>query len=202
MLKEPTLLYSAEEAAGGGVDTEAPPAQTEAVEEERHVPLAVHTKVRKEKAQLEQRLAEIENAKVEEAKARMSEVDRMRHELEESRREIEARDKKIMYRDRAGLIRAAALKAKFADPDDAVAFADLEEIEDRHAAERVVSSLAKRKPHLLAGDPTPNDLRKVTNGGLSGDDRQHDPARTEYEARLQEGEAIRLAIEDARAGRT
>jgi hypothetical protein len=67
--------------------------------------------------------------------------------------------------ERGGWLRSAATEAGFLDPDDAVAFTDVAEVEDAREAKAHVKKLAERKPHLLKpkdeGPPKPGLVIKA-----------------------------------------
>jgi poly-gamma-glutamate capsule biosynthesis protein CapA/YwtB (metallophosphatase superfamily) len=103
---------------------------------------------------LEKQIKDLQAAMEERENAGLPELERERRRAEQLEKRIadaeaEAAEAKaqVARSARAGLVRSAA--KDFADPDDAVAFLNLDEIEDEKDAERAVKALARRKPHLL-----------------------------------------------------
>lgn len=110
-------------------------------------------------------------------------------ELERERKRAEALEKRIADAEakaaeaeakvarstKAGLVRGAA--KDFADPDDAIAFVNLDDIEDERDAERAVKALAKKKPHLLKAEEPQLPGRVLANGQPipAGNGQQPDP---------------------------
>jgi hypothetical protein len=111
-------------------------------------------------AALEKDMKELKAAMEERENAGLPELERERKRAEQLEKRIadaearaEAADAKLARTTKASLVRAAA--KDFTDPDDAVAFVNLDDIEDEKDAERAVKDLAKRKKHLLrAEEPT------------------------------------------------
>jgi hypothetical protein len=106
---------------------------------------------------LEKSVADLKAAIEERDNAGLPELERMRKDMERlSKRAEEAEakaaeaDQKLARSAKERLVIAAA--KDFADASDAVAFVDLDSIEDDKDAERAVKALAKRKPHLLKAD--------------------------------------------------
>jgi hypothetical protein len=159
--------------------------------DEEKVPVSHMVKERKKTQALEARIKQFEQEK-------MSEVERLQAERDEARAEAEAERTKSLNAERSGLVRAAASKVKFADPEDAVAFADLSEIDDKAAAERFVKSLANRKPHLIAKEQAPGELQRVLRDGLPTDGSPVQQS-TEQDARLLQGREILELAQAARA---
>jgi hypothetical protein len=127
---------------------------------------------------LEKSVADLKAAMDERESAGLPELDRMKKDLERQQKradEAEAKaaeaDTKLARSTKATWIRAAA--KDFTDPDDAVAFVDLDTVDDEKDAERAVKDLAKRKKHLLKGEDPKLPGRVLQNG------RTPDPAATE-----------------------
>jgi hypothetical protein len=168
--------------------------------EEEKVPVSHIAKVRKENKALEARLRKYEEREAERERAALSETERLQQERDEARSTAQALEKRIINAERSALVRAAAAKAKFADPEDAVAFADLSDIDDRAAAERHVKSLANRKPHLLIQEQAPAELQRVLRDGLPTDSSQAGTAPdTEQALRAAQGREILELAQAARA---
>lgn len=108
---------------------------------------------------LEKSVAELTAAMEERENAGLPELDRMRKDMERLSKRAEEAEKAKAESD-TKLARSAkerwviAAASGFNDASDAVAFVDLDSIEDDKDAERAVKALAKKKPHLLkAEDP-------------------------------------------------
>ena len=155
--------------------TEAPK-ETETPKTEESVPyerFAQANKKAKEAADrakaLEASVAELKAAMEEREQAGLPELERFKKDLDRAQKraeEAEAKaaesEQKLARTAKSNLVRAAA-KA-FADPDDAVAFVDLDSIEDEGDAERAVKKLAKAKPHLLKAEDPKFPGRVLQNG--------------------------------------
>lgn len=108
----------------------------------------------KRASDLEKRLADLERDAEERATAGLPDLERERkaRELAEKRatdaeKAKEEADKSVALSKAERLIVAAA--KDFVDPEDAIRFVDLSEIEDADHAERAVKRVAKAKKHLL-----------------------------------------------------
>lgn len=108
---------------------------------------------------LEKSVADLTAAMEERENAGLPELDRMRKDMERLSKRAEEAEAKAAEAD-TKLARSAkerwviAAASGFNDASDAVAFVDLDSIEDDKDAERAVKALAKKKPHLLkAEDP-------------------------------------------------
>ena len=111
---------------------------------------------------LEQELEALRKERDEREAAELSELEKERKARENAERERDEAKNAATELTRSGLIRAAAAKAGFTDPDDAVAFIDLSTIEDEGRAESAIKSLAERKAHLVATKPdTRRGVEKV-----------------------------------------
>jgi hypothetical protein len=118
---------------------------------------------------LEKSVADLKAAMEERENAGLPELDRERKRAEALEKRVadaEAKaadsDAKLARSAKSSLVRSAA--KDFADPDDAVAFVDLDGIEDDKDAERAVKALAKRKPHLLKPEDTKLPGKVLSNG--------------------------------------
>lgn len=128
---------------------------------------------------LEKSVADLKASMEERENAGLPELDRMKKDLERAEKraadadaKAEAADAKLARSAKAGWVRSAA--KEFTDPDDAVAFVDLDGIDDEKDAERAVKDLAKRKKHLLKGEEPKlpgkvldNGQPVTTNGGAN-----------------------------------
>jgi len=123
-------------------------------------------------AALEKDMKELRAAMEDRENAGLPELERERKrakQLEERIADAEARaeaaDAKLARTTKASLIREAA--KDFADPSDAVAFVDLDSVEDEKDAERAVKALAKSKPHLLKAEKPVLPGKVLQNGQAS-----------------------------------
>lgn len=106
---------------------------------------------------LERKVADLTAAMEERENAGLPELDRMRKDLERAAKraeEAEARadatDKQLQRSAKERWVIAAA--KDFADPSDAAAFVNFDDIEDAKDAERAVKKLAQTKKHLLKAE--------------------------------------------------
>lgn len=118
----------------------------------------------------------------------LPELDRMRKDMDRLSKRAEEAEAKAADADKR-LARSAkerwviAAAKDFADPSDAVAFVDLDSIEDDKDAERAVKALAKAKKHLLKPDEVVMPGRVMANGQATpaGGNGKPDPALAEAE---------------------
>lgn len=95
-----------------------------------------------------------------------SETERERKARERAEKERDDLSSRLERLERGGWVRAAAQEAGFLDPEDAVANADLADIESEAEAKRAVKSIATRKPHYLKpSDPAPPQIGRVLENG-------------------------------------
>lgn len=95
-----------------------------------------------------------------------SEVEKAQRRAEKAEKDAAEYESRAKNLERGGWLRSAAQAEGFNDPDDAVAFANLDDVEDQRAAKRVVKDLAASKPHLVkADDPTPPQIGRVLENG-------------------------------------
>jgi septation ring formation regulator EzrA len=175
----------AEETTTDETQTEETPKTEEHVPYERFQQANRKAKENADRAKaLEASVAELKAAMEEREQAGLPELDRMRKDLERITKraeEAEAKaadaDKKLARSTKAGWVRAAA--KDFTDPDDAVAFLNLDDLEDERDAERVVKNLAKTKKHLLKGDEPQLPGRVLQNGQPAQNGARTDPALDE-----------------------
>lgn len=170
--REARWLY--EVPADNGGQEAAPPAETEGDEAyDKERAMATITKLRgfeKESKRLKEELEKRDKAETERKEKELSEVQRAEkraQEAEDARKQLERR-----YRTNAihSAVRLAAIAANFADPEDAVALADLAGV-DVDASDQVVGAkeavetLAKAKPHLIKNNKTPApNINSTSNG--------------------------------------
>lgn len=185
-----------------GTSTDTPVESNESNNREsvHPVPLDEFLKVRNQKNELEKKLSKFEEQEDERRKAALSETERLSQERDEARKRIESLENRLLHNERAGLVRSAASKLKFADPEDAVAFVDLSSIEDLTAAERAVNQIAKKKPHLVSGEKAPSGLQAVLKDGLPSSQQANGSTKTrltEEELRQQEGQILLNKMDEA-----
>jgi hypothetical protein len=120
---------------------------------------------------LEKTVAELQRAMEERESAGLPELDRLKKDMEKAQQRAEqaearaeAADKAVARSARERMVQAAALAQNFADPSDASAFVNLDDIEEEKDAERAVKDLAKRKKHLLKAPEPTMPGRVLANG--------------------------------------
>jgi hypothetical protein len=145
---------------------------------------------------IEKKVAELTAALEERESAGLPELDRMKKDLERAQKradEAEAArtetESKLARTTKAGWVRSAA--KDFTDPDDAVAFVDLDGIEDEKDAERAVKDLGKHKKHLLRGEDPKLPGRVLANGQAVT--ANTDPRQS---AAMAEAEALTNSLKD------
>lgn len=148
--------------------------------------------------ELEKRLADLEAAAQERENAGLPELERERKarerveaQLADAAKRAEAAEQTVQRAQKERLVLAAAQAANFADPSDASAFLNLDEIEDERDAERAVKSLAKRKGHLLKSDG-PVLPGKVLDGGSTTTAN----GKTRVDPRERDAETVRDSLMD------
>jgi hypothetical protein len=101
----------------------------------------------------------------------LPEIDRMKNELEKTAKRAEEAERRAQEFEQQATntrkerwITAAANSQNFVDPDDAVRYVDLKDIETADDAERAVKRVAKQKEHLLKKDSAPLPGRVLENG--------------------------------------
>ena len=120
---------------------------------------------------LEKTVADLQKAMEDRASEGLPELERMKNDMakaqkraDEAEARAEAADKAVARSARERMVQAAALAQNFADPSDASAFVNLDDIEDEKDAERAVKDLAKRKKHLLKAEEPKLPGRVLANG--------------------------------------
>jgi hypothetical protein len=134
----------------------------------------VNKKAKEEAArvrELDKTVKDLQKAMEERESAGLPELDQMKKRLEAAEKRAEAAEKdaedskQLVTRSRRErMVQAAALAQNFADPSDASAFVNLDDIEDEKDAERAVKDLAKRKKHLLKAPEPTMPGRVLANG--------------------------------------
>jgi DNA repair exonuclease SbcCD ATPase subunit len=128
-----------------------------------------------------------------------SEQERLKREkaeakLAEMQADLQSRDERLNRMEKSGWVRNAAAQAGFANPDDAVAFADLDGLEEAKDADKAIKDLAKQRPYLLRQETPGQQLGQVVTDGRPGaPPQQLDPA----EQARQEGEQFVQEMKDA-----
>lgn len=148
---------------------ETPPAPTEtpaeSAPEQRTVPYDRFQQVNQEARQAKQQLEEL-NTRLQELEDRdKSEVERERTQRERAQTEAQELKARLQNLERGSLVRSAAAEAGFIDPDDAVGFVSLSEIESEKDAVQAVRNLAKRKQHLIKQAQPPAQIGQVLANG-------------------------------------
>lgn len=181
----------------------APPPQTEPPEPQEPTPPPEENLVGE--AKRKQRQAEREAKELRERLDALEDKDRSEVEKAQKRaedaekraQELEGRTKSL---ERGGWLQQAASEAGFTDPADAVAFANLDEIEDEPEAKRFVKNLAESKKHLLKPtDDVPREIGRVLQNGQPSDPQQAAQSREE-ELRRQEADTVLSVIKQAHGG--
>lgn len=104
------------------------------------------------------RIAELEAAEAERKKAEMSDLDRAKAELEEERKLRSAADQSLVNERKRNAVISEAAKLKFRDPQDALAYIDMEAITmtengqpHKTSIESAVKKIADEKKYLIEG---------------------------------------------------
>lgn len=179
---------------------------------EDHVPYErfkqVNSKLKRAESQgerLQQQITDLQQQMQEREQAGLPELDKLKQRLEAAEqraKEADARaseaDTKLARTVKERLVVAAA--KDFADPGDAVAFVNLDEVDDERDAERAVKALAKRKPHLLRAEEAKLPGKVLEDGravraGQAGQGQQQGPDL------LAEAEMISQGLKDLLASR-
>jgi chromosome segregation ATPase len=137
---------------------------------EHTVPVSALQKEREKAAskieQLESKLAEVAEAEEARKRAELSEVEQARLEAEEAKAEAAALQNKLVQEQRKQVALAAASKAGYRDPSDALRYIDLTnpELGEDEISEAVTSLLGERD-YLKASDPKgPAQTSSVEDG--------------------------------------
>lgn len=153
------------------------------------------TKLEKDLADLRSQLEEREHAglpELEQAKKKLEQAEKRAEEAEKAKQDADVR---LVRTEKERWVAAAAQEQKFADPSDAAAFLNLDEIEDEKDAERAVKRLAGQKKHLLQGD------EKVLPGKVLADGRKAaPPAQASAIDSNAEAESLRAELAKFRDG--
>lgn len=168
-------------------------ANTPEPETEKSVPYERFDKVNKqakeakaERDQMRKDMAELKAQMEERESAGLPELERLKKDMERAEKraaEAEAKaaeaDTKLARTTKERWVTAAASSQNFADPSDASAFVDLDDIEDEKDAERAVKRLAAQKKHLIRSAEPTLPGRVLQNGQTTSAHQGADPAIAE-----------------------
>lgn len=164
---------------------------TTTVETEKTVPYERFDKVNKaakeakaQTAELQRQMTELQAQMEERESAGLPELERMKKDMErvqkradEAEAKAAAADTKLARSQKERWVTAAA--KDFADPSDAAAFLNLDDIEDEKDAERAVKRLATQKKHLLKTEEPQLPGRVMQNGQPTSTKNGDSPALAE-----------------------
>lgn len=143
--------------------------------------------------QAEQDMAGLRAQMEEREQQGLPELDQLKKRLEQAEKRAEDAEKakqdadiRLVRGQKERWVTGAAQEQNFADPTDASAFVNLDEIEDEKDAERAVKRLASQKKHLLKGE------EKVLPGKVLADGRKAAPASAVNQPAEAEGLAAAL----------
>jgi hypothetical protein len=142
--------------------TQPEPVAPQVATDEQRVPLDRFRSVTAENATLKSELDELKAWKDEQEQASLSEIERERQAREKAEAEATAASAMVAQLERGAWVRTAAMAAGFADPEDAVALANINTLENAEAAAEAVKNLADAKPHLLAAQSGPQPMGGTT----------------------------------------
>lgn len=140
------------------------------------VPYDRFKSVNDEAKALREKVAAFEAEQEKARQAQLSEAERLREEKEAAEKaaaDAVARAEKL---ERDGWLRAAAARASFADPEDAVALVAADEATDQASAEEAVKKLAEAKPHLIGQAGATRPMGTLPGGAASGPGTPPPPA--------------------------
>jgi len=113
-------------------------------------------KERRERQNLEKKLATLQQQQEEARQAELTEVERLKEELENTKAQAAAAEQARVLSEQQSLVRAAAGSMAFADVNDAITFVNFETFEGLEGSELSqaisdeVSRVSQEKPYLLA----------------------------------------------------
>jgi hypothetical protein len=148
----------------------------ETVPAERFREVAKHKKAAEDRAKaLEREVADIRAAMEERDSQGLPELERLRKSLEQTQKRADEAEKRATDQERAASnlrkeswVTAAARDLGFIDPEDALnpRYVDLDGIESKDDAERVLKRVAKQKAHLVKpAEPDRPQIGKVLENG-------------------------------------
>jgi hypothetical protein len=127
----------------------------------------------KQMADLKAQMDERESAGLPELERERKRAEALEKRIADAEKRAEDAERSVQRGQRERWVTAAAQAQNFADPSDASAFVNLDDIEDEKDAERAVKRLAGQKKHLLkAEEPTlPGRVLKDGRPNNNGDRR-------------------------------
>ena len=132
------------------------------------VPYDRFKSVNDEAKALREKVAEYEREQEKARRAQLSEAERLREEKEAAEKAAADAVARAEQLERDGWLRAAAARASFADPEDAVALVAAGEATDQASAEEAVKKLAEAKPHLIGQAGATRPMGTLPGGAASG----------------------------------
>lgn len=166
--------------------TQPPEQPTPAADESRTVPYDRFAQVNQQARDYKNQLDELSGRLQELEDKDKTDLDRERTQRERAQTEAQELKSRLQNLERGSLVRAAAAEAGFIDPDDAVGFVSLSEIESDKDAEQAVKRLAKRKAHLIKQEsPPPQIGRVLANGQPPVDSSQRDEEAEAFLSQVQ-----------------
>jgi hypothetical protein len=142
----------------------------------------------KEMAELRAQMEERETAGLPELERERKRAEQLEKRIQDAERRAEEAERSVQRGQRERWVTAAAQEQNFADPSDAAAFVNLDEIEDEKDAQRAVKRLAAQKKHLLRAEGPELPGRVLSDGR-----REPTNNRERKSAIDPEGEAAMLA---------
>lgn len=111
------------------------------------------------------RLEDLEAQGQSETERERKQRERAEKALADTQAELQAREERLARMEKGGWVRNAAAQAGFANPDDAVAFADLDGLESERDADKAIKKLSEQRPYLLRQETPGSQLGQVLNQG-------------------------------------
>lgn len=118
----------------------------------------------KQLADLTSQMEEAKNAGLEPLEQERKRAEALEKRAAEAEKRAEEASKAVLKGQRERWVTSAASSQNFADPSDASAFVNLDDIEDEKDAERAVKRLAAQKKHLLKSEDPQLPGRVLQNG--------------------------------------
>lgn len=155
---------------------ETPEETPETVPADRFREVAKHKKAAEERAKTAEREAAELRAQMEDREqAGLPELDKLRKQLEQATQRAQEAETRAQEHERAvsnlrkeGWVTAVARELNFHDPEDALnpRYVNLDEVETREDAERVLKKVARSKKHLIKPDePERPEIGRVLRNG-------------------------------------
>jgi hypothetical protein len=182
-----------EETATTTATEEKPPETEQTVPYERFKQANTKAKEAADKAkELERQVAELREQVQERENQGLPELERLKKDMEraekraeEAERKAAEADAKVARTTKERWVTAAAQDQNFADPSDASAFVNLDDIEDEKDAERAVKRLASQKKHLLKAEEAKLPGRVLKDGQRTERDGERPKSAIDPEAEAQ-----------------